>query len=516
MAAISRLQQLKELRDNAFIFQRGIERETLRVSPDGQISQQPHPAGMGSALTHSAITTDYSEALLEFITGVHCDQTALLAELDELHRFAFSQLDNELFWSGSMPCVLLKQEDIPIAQYGNSHIGRLKTIYRHGLWHRYGRKMQTIAGLHYNWSLSAEFWRQWALVNGKTGDLTQFITDEYFGLIRSFRRHSWLLLYLFGASPAADASFLDQRPDGLQLLGSDTLYAPYATSLRMSDLGYSNQAQAELFVCFNSLESYAQTLSEAIKQPYPAYEKIGLKDGEQYKQLNINVLQIENEYYADIRPKRVAYSGEKPLHAMRTRGVEYIEVRCLDINPYMPLGIDDRQINFIDLFLLWCMVQDSQAISTNECSQLRVNSQRVAFEGRKPSLELVDKDGKAQPVAELAHQLIDSISQFAQVIDQHRPTDSYKQACEAQRDKVNDVGLTPSAQILADITNIGSYRAFALQQSIVQQQRFAQALPSDRQRHWQQLAAESLRSQADIELSDQGPFDKFLADYLRQ
>ena len=140
---------------------------------------------------------------MEFITGVHSDKGRLLNELDALHRFSFSHLDDEWLWSGSMPSLLPAQEEIPIAQYGNSHIGRLKTIYRHGLWHRYGRKMQTIAGVHYNWSLSEEFWRQWALVNHKTGDLTEFKTNEYFGLIRNFRRHSWLLLYLFGRALAA-------------------------------------------------------------------------------------------------------------------------------------------------------------------------------------------------------------------------------------------------------------------------------------------------------------------------
>lgn len=515
MAAISRLHQLKELRNNAFVFQRGIERETLRVTPTGNISQKPHPTGLGSALTHSSITTDYSEALLEFITNVHTDKKTLIQELDELHRYTFSQLDNEMFWVGSMPCVLPEQEQIPIAQYGDSHIGKLKTIYRHGLWHRYGRKMQTIAGLHYNWSLTPDFWRQWALVNSKCGDLTQFITDEYFGLIRSFRRHSWLLLYLFGASPAADASFLDTPSEKLERLGADTLYAPYATSLRMSDLGYSNQAQAELFVCFNSLESYAQTLAEAIQRPYEAYSAIGLKEGDRYKQLNTNILQIENEYYSDIRPKRVAYSGEKSLHAMRTRGVEYIEVRCLDINPYLPISIDEKQVNFVDLFLLWCLVQDSQAISSEECAQLQVNTQRVAFEGRNPELELIFEDGTYK-IGERAHQLIDSICQFADVIDQQRQTNCYSQACQAQREKVHDVSKTPSAQVLKDVQKAGSYRAFLLQQAVQFKTFFEQPLSDDRYEFWQQASEESRQSQLDIEASDQGSFDKFLADYLRQ
>ncbi|WP_083779499.1 glutamate--cysteine ligase [Reinekea blandensis] len=515
MPVISRLEQFKQLQQNAFVFQRGIERETLRVDPKGHISQTPHPAGLGSALTHKAITTDYSEALLEFITSVKTDKKALLQELDELHRYSFSKMDNEMFWAGSMPSVLPEQEQIPIAQYGNSHIGRLKTIYRHGLWHRYGRKMQTIAGLHYNWSLTEDFWQQWAMVNGKLGDLTPFKTEEYFGLIRNFRRHSWLLLYLFGSSPAADRSFLDEPSDELALLGNDTLYNPYATSLRMSDLGYSNQAQAELFVCFNSLETYAKTLSEAIQQPYPAYESIGLKEGDDYKQLNTSILQIENEYYSDIRPKRVAYSGEKPLHALRYRGVEYIEVRCMDVNPFQPLGIDETAINFLDLFLLWCLVQDSPMISPEECEQLQRNTEAVAIGGRDPELTLTLK-GETIAVPELAQNFVESICQFAKFIDQKNGTDCYARSCEAQMLKVQNPELTPSAQVLNAVREAGSYRQFTLAQSEAFANHFNDALRPDRLAPWQEETDLSVWRAKNIENSQQGSFDDFLTEYLRQ
>jgi len=515
LPVISRLQQLKELHSSAFTFHRGIERETLRVSKDGKISQLAHPKGLGSALTHSSITTDYYESLMEFITSVHDDKTELLEELDELHRFSFSKLQNEMFWSGSMPAQLPEQEQIPIAQYGTSHIGKLKTIYRHGLWHRYGRKMQTIAGLHYNWSLSEEFWRQWALVNHKTGDLTPFKTEEYFGLIRNFRRHSWLLLLLFGASPAADASFVDHDIDKLQKIGDDTLFHPHATSLRMSDLGYSNKAQSQLFVCFNSLESYAHTLSDAIKQPYPEYVELGLKDGDQYKQLNTNILQIENEYYSDIRPKRVAYSGEKPLHALRYRGVEYIEVRCLDVNPYLPLGIDETQMNFVDLFLLWCLVQDSPAISTEECELLNRNSRRVAIAGRDPDLTVFHQ-GKDHNVSDLARNLLESMQGFAKLIDEKNGTDCFEKACLEQLEKVNNPAQLLSQKVQDDVLKAQSYREFTLGQSERFANYFAAPLTIHREQHFEGLAEESMQRQEYIEHTDLGSFDDFLTEYMRQ
>ena len=515
MPAISRLHQLKELHSNAFTFHRGIERETLRVTQDGNISQQPHPKALGSALTHGGITTDYSESLMEFITSVHGDKTELLKELDELHRFSFSKLDNELLWSGSMPAVLPEQEQIPIAQYGDSHIGQLKTIYRHGLWHRYGRKMQTIAGLHYNWSLTDEFWRQWALVNHKTGDLTPFKTEEYFGLIRNFRRHSWLLLLLFGASPAADTTFIDHQTDKLKALSDDTLYHPYATSLRMSDIGYSNKAQSQLFVCFNSLESYAHTLSDAIQQPYPAYEALGLKDGDQYKQLNTNILQIENEYYSDIRPKRVAFSGEKPLHALRYRGVEYIEVRCLDVNPYLPLGIDESQMTFVDLFLLWCLVQDSPSISTEECEELNRNSRRVAISGRDPETK-VYYQGQNLKMTEVAATLLASLTDFAKIMDEKNGTDCYQKSCLEQLEKVNNPQQLLSQKVQDDVLKTQSYRDFTIANSQQFARYFSAPLTIEREQYFEELAEISRQRQMDIESSDQGEFDEFLAEYLRQ
>ena len=177
--------------------------------------------------------------------------------------------------------------------------------------------MQTISGIHYNFSLPEPL-----------------SNDAYFALIRNFRRHSWLLLYLFGASPAVCASFVADRAHELERLSEDTFYLPYATSLRMGRLGYQSEAQSSLAVSYNSLESYAASLQDALTKPYPAYEAIGIRDGDDYRQLATSLLQIENEFYGTIRPKRVIRPGERPLHALRERGVEYVEVRLMDLDPF--------------------------------------------------------------------------------------------------------------------------------------------------------------------------------------
>src|SRR5215472_723340 len=301
---------------------RGIEKESLRVRPDGMLATTPHPAALGSALKHPRITTDFSESQPELITGVHTSAEACLKERTEIHQVVYRAIGDELLWASSMPCRLPAEDQIPIGRFGTSNIGRMKTVYRVGLSHRYGRRMQTISGIHYNFSLP----------DARSN-------DDYFALIRNFRRNGWLLLYLFGASPAVCSSFVEGRDHRLDKLSGDTFYLPYATSLRMGRLGYQSDAQSSLAVSYNDLQSYAASLEEAMTKPYQAYESIGIRDGENYLQLATTLLQMENEFYGTIRPKRRIRQGERPLHALRDRGVEYVEVRLMDLDPFVPIGI---------------------------------------------------------------------------------------------------------------------------------------------------------------------------------
>jgi len=222
---------------------RGIEKESLRISTDGTLAQTPHPAALGSALTHPYITTDYSEALLEFITPPSTELHKPLEFLEQLHRYVYSHIGDEVLWVNSMPCMIRNDADVPVAQYGSSNVGRMKSVYREGLGHRYGRKMQTIAGIHYNFSYPEEFWKLNQVLEGESGPLQDYISKRYFDLTRNFQRYSWLLVYLFGASPALCKSFLAGREHQLDTF-DHTLFKPNATSLRMSDLGYQNNAQS--------------------------------------------------------------------------------------------------------------------------------------------------------------------------------------------------------------------------------------------------------------------------------
>jgi glutamate--cysteine ligase len=366
---------------------RGIEKESLRVLPNGNLAQTRHPVALGSPLTHPLITTDFSESQPELITGVHRDVQACLDELCDIHRFVYRSLDDELLWSSSMPCMLGQDDDVPIAQFGRSNVGRTKQIYRRGLAARYGALMQTISGIHYNFSVPEELWGVIAAIYD-TADTRAFRDDAYFGLIRNFRRHSWLLIYLFGASPSLCKSFVKGRRHDLENLDEGSLYLPYGTSIRMGGLGYQSDAQSSLHVSYNSLPDYARTLRDALTRPYPAYERIGVKVAGEYRQLSSALLQIENEFYGTIRPKRTIHRGQRPLSALTSGGVEYVEVRCLDLNPFLPVGIGAPEIRFLDLFLLHCLLSHSPPDSRAESRELAANQRTIVEAGRKPGLEL--------------------------------------------------------------------------------------------------------------------------------
>ncbi|MFN2410799.1 MAG: glutamate--cysteine ligase [Halomonas sp.] len=497
---------------------RGLEKEGLRVDAQGHIAQTSHPYALGSKLTHPHITTDYSESLIEYITPVYSEPGEALAFLSDLHTFTYQHLADEWIWPGSMPSRLPGNDSVPIADYGHSNVGTMKYVYRKGLDVRYGRIMQAIAGVHYNMSLPDDMWQALRELEQATNvPFNDYRSTRYFSMIRNFRRHSWLLLYLFGASPAVDKSFLPDGkvPDKLQSLSDDTYYAPYATTLRMSDLGYQNKVQSQLKICFNSLSNYVNTLRHAISSPWPNYQKIGVKVGDDWQQLNANILQIENEYYSDIRPKRVAKHNETPSQALEARGVEYIEVRCLDLNPFDPLGIDETQMRFVDTFLMWCLLSESPWISDEECDRLDDNRRFVVERGRDPALMLV-RDGESTTVAAWGKQVFAEMAEVARLLDAVEKGTPHADALEALAPRLDDPSLTPSAQLLAQLQAGNGSLSDTLLQLAQAQASELKATPMQRCREalLDQLVDTSHQQQHDIEADDQVSFDDFLHDYF--
>lgn len=480
---------------------RGIEKESLRALPEGGLALTPHPRALGSALTHPTITTDYSESQVELITGAHARVEDSLDELTQVHQFVYRVLreqGEEMLWVSSMPCGLPTDETIPLARYGSSNVGRAKSVYRMGLGHRYGRRMQTISGIHYNWSLPG------------------VSSEQYFGLIRNFRRQAFLLLYLFGASPALCPTFVSGREHELQTLSDSALYMPHGTSLRMGRLGYQSDAQSTLAVSYNSLEGYAASLHEALTRPYPAYETVGIRNpGGDYNQLSTTLLQIENEFYGTIRPKRTIFPGERPLHALRERGVEYVEVRLMDLDPFVPVGITAQTMRFLDVFLLQCLLADSPPDTPDEIAELKHNQHHTAARGREPGLTL-RRAGGEQALTDWGREILAQCEPIAAALDAaHRSTD-YSQAVAAAHALLADPTQTPSARVLQSMAaSDNSFVRFVRERSLATRDTLlAQPWSFEQQARFLALSQKSVADQRAIEASDVLSFEAYREQYV--
>ena len=496
----------------------GLEREALRVDADGALSRRPHPKDLGAPLTHPYITTDYSEAMIELVTP-----PGSLAEswdcLGNLHRHVTERLEAEQLWCGSMPCVIAGDPDIPLARYGDSNAGRMKTIYRRGLGYRYTRSMQVISGVHFNCSMPDGFWLQ-----DPDGPVDESgISERYFGVLRNLFRHGWLIAYLFGASPAVCRTFVAQKHESLELFTPGTYYGPHATSLRLSSIGYQNSQEVEtgVQVDYNSRAGYIDCLREAC----PEYQAIGVRraDGE-YLQLNANRLQIENEYYSPVRPKCVPHGNEKPTRGLRMRGVEYVELRSLDIDPFEPCGIGPETLRFLTALVVCSLLDDSPMLSADEQAATNANMQQAALYGRDPDVALQRGHGaerEAIPLRTWAEGLLADIRIVCELLDEATGGQMYRQACRAQEAKVQDAGQTPSARMVASMRASGeAYVEWILHQSAAHRAHFdARALAQETREHLTQAAEQSWREQQAIEHEEREhpvSFEDYLATYEAQ
>jgi len=496
----------------------GIEKESLRVSQEGTLADTPHPRVLGAALTHPNITTDYSEAMLEFITEPYEDIGSVLQRLQDIHQFVHRQLDDEILWATSMPCVLHGDNSIPIARYGDSNQGMMKTVYRRGLGHRYGRPMQVISGIHFNYSFSEAFWERYQELEGDSGSLQDFRSSAYFGLTRNLQRYGWLIPYLFGASPAVCKSFVGPDEHRFQDFNENTYYDPYASSLRLGDIGYTNKREHEtgIHANYDNLDVYIETLTRAIETPCKEYEKIGVEVNGRFEQLNANILQIENEYYSTVRPKQLSEGLEKPVQALRRRGVAYVELRSLDVNIYEPLGINEQQLRFLELFMIFCLLQESPPIGADEHSENDHNLIETAHHGRMPGFELL-RQGKRIRLSEWSMALFDAMEGISQVLDDG-PDGAYRKALEEQRRAVDDPDLTPSSRMLTDMKSRGEgFYHFSKFKSQQHHEYFNHLVVEDRvMQEFAASAEQSHQQQQAIEAEEQQPFGQFLEAYFRQ
>ncbi|NMH59542.1 glutamate--cysteine ligase [Alteromonas ponticola] len=514
VSAVAKPEFVQSLRE----IQRGVEREALRINPNGRLATTPHPSALGSALAHERITTDFSESLLEFITPPESQRGKTVEQLRDLHKFTLDNMGEEWLWPLSMPCFVEDQNEIPLAWYGDSNIGKMKRVYRLGLKNRYGSMMQAIAGVHFNFSLPEAFWKQWASLHGKEYS-TEQVSADYFAMIRNYRRFCWLIPYLFGASPALCSSFLTGKSPDLpfEKLGKGTVYLPYATSLRMSDLGYTNADQSSLQICYNHLDNYVTLLRQAMETESSRFKQYAAGEGGNWQQLSHNILQIENELYSPVRPKQPTRSMEKPSDALARRGVSYIEVRALDVNPFSEVGISQSQMDFLDVFMLTCLLMPSKNLFSEELQLTNDNIATTVLYGRKPGVELTRPEGKIT-LKEWGAQLFEHFTETAKLLDEAYATRDYSAAVQLEHDKINDPGLTLSGKLMAQLLSENQDNGAA---GLTLAEQYSTKIKGCSYVHdddavFNMMASNSLQAQSEVEAGDTKSFDEFIHDYFTE
>ena len=389
--------KINELKNIGFFenleIERGIEKESLRINQDGDISEKKHPRLLGSSFTNPSITTDFAEALVEIVTPVFTNVDDLYNHLLGLHVFINKSLDNELLWPFSIPPRIKSESKINIATYANNKAGNLKHVYR------------------CNFSLSEDSIS--LLLQSKS---QQDKNSAYLGLIRNFKRLFWFVLTEFGESSIVDKSFVNNRKNDLDKLNETDLYKKNATSLRMSEIGYKSSAQENLNIHYNDLESFLEQIKEAIVKPYPEFAKFNKKglDG-LYDQISDGILQIENELYDCIRPKRAASGNIRPHDVLKSEGIKYVEVRGIDLSPNEVTGISKDQIRILDLILLYCLIKESPEINDLELESINANDQAAIKNGRDGNTKVLF-NGKQESISNARANIISELNSIAKML----------------------------------------------------------------------------------------------------
>jgi len=490
----------------------GIEKESLRVL-NQKISQVSHNTELfGSALTNQFITTDFSESQMEFVTPPLKTNAEALNFLDSIHLNVSKKIDEEILWPLSMPPFIECDSNIPIAYYGQSEAAMLKRIYRLGLSNRYGRQMQAISGIHYNFSIDDKMLRY---LSSDDSLIDRELKDSlYLSAIRNIARLNWLLLYLFGASPFVSKSILEKENKNFKQLDNHTYYLPYATSLRMSDIGYQNTKQKELQISLNKLSEYIDQLKTATNTISNEFSKIDSKKGFSLFQLSPNILQIEDEYYSSSRPKSSYNSEDRMLKKLQEYGVDYIELRSIDLNPFKPCGIGLRNLLFLELFLIYCLQKDSAELNDYETKEIRNNDLLVSKEGRRPGLMITKSKNKIS-VKDWGLEILDEMEEL--ISESNIKKDLFYESLSESRKMLQDPNLTPSSEVFSQVidSNI-SYEEFGKNLGESHKKQYLNSFDkkSDNERVIEKEIERSKIESEKLKNTSEESFKKYLQNYL--
>ena len=360
----------------------GIEWESLRAKDDGKLSLTPHPAVFGDKLTNPLITTDFSESQIEIITPTFDTIDDAFENFSLLSDMVNASLpQDEYLWFQSIPCILPYWDQIPIAQYSGE--GESSQKYREDLARRYGVKKQMISGVHFNFSFSERFLKKLYSLENDDLSFKDFKDDIYLKIARNYLRYCWLIIYLTGCSIGSHKTFSN---DCIHLMDAKDNYGSYYStrgpSFRNASCGYKN-----------------------LKDLYPSYNSVNEFVGDINSFIDNGDLSEAKELYTQIRLK--PKNPKDLLNSLKDSGIEYIEIRTLDINPFYQCGIVNRDMKFLHLFLIYMLVKDESDYLAWQ-NEAKINEERTAESGYVDSMRLL-RDGCEVTLKDWAHEIINEM-----------------------------------------------------------------------------------------------------------
>ena len=356
-----------------------------------------------------------------------------------------------------------------------------------------------------------------------TGSTARLRTAGSFAMMQNLVRIGWLVPYLFGASPAICKSFLapGEASELAATRNDSTRYAPHGTSLRMGNIGYRyrDDQPIDLSVRHSRFDHYVADIVGHVSEVHPPYAAAGVLDADgRHQQLNACRLQIENEFYGTVRPKQIPERGEMPILALARRGIRYLELRSVDVSLEEPTGLSHEQCLVLELLMLFAFFGDAEPLDAAGIGDATHNVRTVAHRGREPGLELRGPDGPVA-LADWGEAILETLVPLAESLDaaSGRAEGGYADALAAQRAKLEDASLTPSAIVLDGVLSTGSYFEYTMRRSRDQHAAILAASPEEElEAELAQAVLDSRTARAALEGASEGRFEDFLSDYFAQ
>lgn len=404
----------------------GLEKENVRVNERGELALSKHPKAFGDREENPYIKTDFSESQLEMVTPACETLEEVYSFICNLNKIVSLELlkRGEFLWPQSNPPVLPRDDkDIPITKLKN----REEEIYRERLSEKYGRKKQVISGIHYNFSFKDDFIKFLYEELNKGESFRNFKDSLYLKMARNFQKYHWLLIYLTGASPVFHESYIEEIRKNGDVLGEDSYYIKDDTSLRNSIYGYKNKR--DYYVSYNSIEEYIKDIEALVRD---------------------KEIQNVKEYYNPIRLKTLGY--EDMLEGLVKKGIDYLEVRLLDLDPLSVEGISQDTLYLVHLFMIYTLLKENKEISYREQEEFFKNHDIAALRGREEKA-FIYEDGEKILLAKKGKEIIE---EFKEIVDNlFSENESFKNALNLAVDRINNERETLSYKLVKGIEKDG-------------------------------------------------------------